>query len=877
MSSTDGGARELTPMMQQYMLIHEQVPDCILFFRLGDFYEMFADDARVAARELDLTLTTRDHANPDLESQIPMCGVPFHAYESYLSRLVTKGYKVAICEQTEDPSKAKGLVKREIVRVVTPGSVTESAMLDEGRNNYMACVYCAQQRWGLAFCDISTGAFFVTSAVQSDAQQRVICELGQFSPVEVLLGGEASGCEALQQALQQRLQCCVQDALPDLFDVSANEAVLLTQFGVGCLQELGLSAEPEAVSAAGALLQRLQGLQKSPLPHIRQLKRYLAGEYMQLDLATRRNLELTETLRSREKKGTLLWVLDRTKTAMGGRLLRSWLEKPLLNVPQITRRLGAVEELFQKTVDREELIRLLADVCDLERVLARAATGAANARDMRSLAVGASALPGIKTILSTMSGTLLSMLSQNFDALEDICDHLHRAIVDDPPVSVRDGGMIRPGFSAELDEYHSLLENGKQALSDVEAAEREKTGIRNLRVRYNRVFGYSIEVPKSYTGPIPEGYIRRQTLTNAERYITVELKDLEDRILNARERVTVLEGELFSGLKDYLVAAAERIQATAATVAQIDVLCSLADVAVKNGYTMPEVDLSGQIEIQEGRHPVVERMQNDGLFVANSTRLGMAGDRAAIITGPNMAGKSTYMRQVALIVLMAQIGSFVPAKRARIGLTDRIFTRIGASDDLAAGRSTFMVEMAEVADILRYATQDSLLIFDEIGRGTSTFDGMAIARAVLEYVSDPRRLGAKTLFATHYHELTVLADELQDVKNYNIAVRRRDGQIVFLRRIVPGPADESLGVEVARLAGLPDRVITRARSILKSLEAGEAVKPAGTKKPVAAPDNQLSLSQLSNDKIRQRLENLTLETMTPLEAMAELSRLKQLL
>ena len=652
---------------------------------------------------------------------------------------------------------------------------------------------------------------------------------------------------------------------------------LLGQFQAASLADLGLGSEPAAVLAAGALLQQLQGLQKNPLPHIRTMDRYLAGEYMELDLATRRNLELTETLRTREKKGTLLWVLDHTQTAMGGRMLRAWLDKPLLNVPEITRRLGAVEELHRRTVDREELIRLLRDVSDLERVVGRVATGSANARDMKSLGIGASCLPKLKALLSGMTSTRLTALYGAFDTLEDIVDTLGRAIAEDPPVSIREGGFIRAGYNAEVDELHGLLEGGKSALAAIETTEREQTGIRTLRVRYNKVFGYYIEISKSYLDQVPDRYIRRQTLTNAERFITPELKELEDKVLNARERVIELEGQLFEELRQYLIANAERIQATAAIVAEIDVLSNLAAVAVKNGYTMPEVDLSGQIEIEEGRHPVVEQMLSGSLFVPNSTRLGMAGDRTAIITGPNMAGKSTYMRQVALIVLMAQIGSFVPAKTARIGLVDRIFTRIGASDDLAAGRSTFMVEMTEVADILRYATAGSLLIFDEIGRGTSTFDGMAIARAVLEYAADPKRLGAKTLFATHYHELTVLAEELADVKNYNIAVRKRDGQVVFLRRIVAGPADESLGVEVAKMAGLPDRVITRARTILKALEAGETVKAAGKKKSAAPLEDQLSLDQMSNDKIRQRLENLALETMTPLEAMTELYKLKQML
>ena len=868
----------LTPMMQQYNQIHQRVPDSILFFRLGDFYEMFGEDARTAARELDLTLTTRDHSNPDPETQIPMCGIPFHAYESYLSRLVARGYRVAICEQMEDPALAKGLVKREIIRVVTPGTVTESAMLEENRNNYMALVWKAPQQelWGLSFCDISTGAFYVTSAEGDDAEDRVLCELGRFSPAEIRLGGGAGESRALSDALGSRITCPWSMGEPEWFTVENAGEMLRRQYPERTAELSALSQIPAELLAAGAMVSVLLDCRMNALRHLRLPERILAGQYMELDLATRRNLELTETIRSREKKGTLLWVLDRTNTAMGGRMLRAWLERPLLSVAEIRRRQSAVTELTEKGVDREELRRLLRNVSDLERVIGRISTGSANARDMRALADGAEDFPAIREMLGTMSAPMLRGLYERFDTLDDIRQTLSRAIVDDPPVSIREGGMIRAGYNAELDEYHDLLDGGKTALAAMETRERDRTGIRTLRVRYNRVYGYYIEVSNSFRDQVPENYVRRQTLTNAERYFTPELKELEEKLLTARDRVTELEGELFAGLREWLTEQSERILTAAAMAAQTDVLCCLADTAVRYGYACPEVDTSGVLSIRDGRHPVVERMLSEG-FVANSTELGEAGNRTAIITGPNMAGKSTYMRQVALITLMAQIGSFVPAASARIGITDRIFTRIGASDDLGSGQSTFMVEMTEVAEILRCATRDSLLIFDEIGRGTSTFDGMAIARAVVEHAADRKKLGARTLFATHYHELTDLETEDNDIKNYNIAVRKREGRVVFLRRIVPGPADESLGVEVAKMAGLPESVIRRAREILKALEAGEEVRSRGSGRRPAEAAGQISLTEINDTAIRHRLENLQLDTLTPLEAMMELDRLKHML
>jgi len=861
---------DLTPMMQQYREQKARNPDCILFFRLGDFYEMFEQDAVLVSRELDLTLTSRDHSkDKDADEKIPMCGVPFHSSESYIARLVAKGYKVAICEQMEDPALAKGLVKRDIIRIVTPGTVTESSMLVESKNNYYACVYERAGTYGLAFCDVSTGAFCATEASEEAAAN----ELGAFSPAEALLGGGADESPLLREVLTDRLGSCVSSCGEDRFDADLCAAAVAAQFGK-TPEALGLADAPAAVIAAGALLQQLRETQKNDLPHIRELEYYLPGRYMGLDLTARRNLELTQTMRSKEKRGSLLWVLDKTKTAMGGRLLRSWMERPLLSPAQIEKRLSATQELVKKTIDREELIVCLQSVSDFERVMARLVTGTASCRDLVSLAQGAARLPEIRRRLSSMTAPLLVSLCEGLDTLEDLAELIGRAIVDEPPFTLREGGFIREGFDPEIDRLREIQSNGKGALTAIETQEKEKTGIRNLRVGYNHVFGYYIEVAKGQVSLVPDSYIRKQTLANGERYITQELKELENTILTAKDRVVSLEYEQFQQVREQVTAEAPRVQATAQAIAALDVLCSFASVAVKNRYCRPEVDLSGEISITEGRHPVVEQVLKDSLFVPNDTRLGAPDCRVAIITGPNMAGKSTYMRQVALIVLMAQMGSFVPAKSARIGVVDKLFTRIGASDDLAAGQSTFMVEMTEVADILKNATPRSLLILDEIGRGTSTFDGMAIARAVLEYAADRKKLGAKTLFATHYHELTDLESELDGVKNYNIAVKKRQGDMIFLRKIVPGAADDSYGVEVAKLAGLPDKVIARARDILKKLESESA---APVRREQAPRDDQLSLLDVRADDVRRALEAVTVETLTPIEALNFLYRLKNML
>ena len=864
---------ELTPMMQQYRTVKEQNPDCILFFRLGDFYEMFDEDARIASRELDLTLTSRDHAKDKaLEDKVPMCGVPFHSSEGYIARLVQKGYKVAICEQMEDPALAKGLVKRDIIRIVTPGTVTESSMLDESKNNYYACVYGQNGCFGAAFCDISTGAFSATAISGPDAEDAVCSELGSFSPTELLLGGDAEASETIRAAASGRLGCCMGRTHEHQFDLSLCRAAVEAQFSK-TQEQLGLAEQDAVVIAAGALLCALRDAQKNELPHIRSLDFYVAGKFMGLDLTARRNLELTETMRSKEKKGSLLGVLDQTKTAMGGRLLRAWMERPLLSPNAISKRLSATQELVDRTIDREELRLSLRDVSDYERVMARIVTGTANCRDLVALGQGAAVLPAIHDRLSAMRSPLLQEIFESLDTLEDLKTAIEQTIVDEPPFTLREGGMIRDGANEELDRLREIQNGGTGMLTAIEAREKEATGIRNLRVGYNRVFGYYIEVAKGQLGLVPDTYIRKQTLSTGERYITQELKELESKILGAKDRIVSLEYEIFTQLRNKISEQSPRVQKTAQAIAQLDVLCSFAHTAVHNHYCRPEVDLSGEIRITQGRHPVVEQMLKNTLFVPNDTVLGADGCRAAIITGPNMAGKSTYMRQVALIVLMAQMGSFVPASSARVGIVDKLFTRIGASDDLSSGQSTFMVEMNEVADILKNATPRSLLILDEIGRGTSTFDGMAIAKAVLEYAVDAKKLGAKTLFATHYHELTSMEQENPEIRNFNIAVKKRQGEMIFLRKIIPGAADDSYGVEVAKLAGLPDKLITRAREVLKELESGAPKAPVVRKES----SDQVSLMDLQADEIREKLAAVNVETLTPIEAMNVLYQLKQML
>ena len=859
---------ELTPMMRQYMEIKEQNPDSILFFRLGDFYEMFGPDARTASRELDLALTTRDKdKNKSFDDKIPMCGIPYHASDAYIARLIAKGYKVAICEQTEDPAAAKGLVKRDIIRVVTPGTVIDESCLSAERSNYLCGVYLDDTGAGLCACDVSTGKAQATVFTGPDRVRALLNELGRFSPAEAVMNETAFFDETLHQALRERFSCHLEKLPAARFTPEEAEKKVRAQFGQDALERLPRD-NMTPLLALGGLLGYLYETQKTDLGHLDQLTWYRTGQYMELDLAARRNLELTETLRGKEKRGSLLWVLDKTKTAMGARNLRAWLQQPLVDVAAIDRRLSAVAALAEHTVAREELILALSGIADMERLIGRVVYGSAGGRDLVSLRASMERLPAVKAQLAAFPSGALHQLDQQLEDLNDLAALIGQTLVDEPPFSVREGEMIRDGFDPEVDRLRSILHGGKSFLAQMEAEEKEKTGIRTLKIGYNKVFGYYIEVSNSFKDQVPAHYIRKQTLVNGERYITQELKDLEHDVLTAKDRDAALEYELFSALRAKLAESVTRVQLAASLIAQLDTLCSFAAVAVKNNYCRPSVDESGVIEIQAGRHPVVEKMRPDALFVPNDTLMGAKEERVSIITGPNMAGKSTYMRQVALIVLMAQVGSFVPAHSARIGVVDRIFTRIGASDDLSAGQSTFMVEMTEVSDILRTATKNSLLILDEIGRGTSTFDGMSIARAVLEHCAE--KLKAKTLFATHYHELTALEQTLPNVRNYNIAVRARGEDIIFLRKIVPGGADRSYGIEVAKLAGLPDSVLKRARAILEELES-QSGRPA----PAAAPDDQLSLSAMAESETADIIRRTQVDSLSPLEALNLLYELKK--
>ncbi|HJB14198.1 MAG TPA: DNA mismatch repair protein MutS [Candidatus Oscillibacter excrementigallinarum] len=855
---------ELTPMMKQYLEIKKDNPDSILFFRLGDFYEMFADDAKLASKELDLTLTSRDHgkhAKPE-EERVPMCGIPYHASEAYIARLIAKGYKVAICEQMEDPATAKGLVKRDIIRVVTPGTVIDAACLEDKSSNFLCGIYMDSQNAGVAFCDISTGKTHLTAFDGPERVEHVINELGRFSPAEAVVNDGACSEKALTDTLTEKFHCRVENGGEGRFRLAEAEKHIRRQFGEEAFDRLPRN-NPAAAMALGGLLNYLYETQKTDLSHINDLDYYEQGRFMELDLTARRNLELTETLRGQEKKGSLLWVLDKTRTPMGGRLLRSWLERPLLSVTAIVKRNAAVAALVENTIQREELIAAMTGLGDMERLIGRIVYGTAGGRDMVSLRSAIERLPVLREQLAAFSGGRLAELAAELDDLTEIGERIGAAICDEPPFSVREGGFIRDGYHEEVDRLRRIMNGGKGVLAEIEAKEKEKTGIRTLKIGYNKVFGYYIEVSNSFKDQVPDTYIRKQTLVNGERYITQELKDLEHEILTASDRVVALEYELFTELRQAISAQSARIQRTAAAVAEVDALVSFAAVAVRNHYCRPTVDESGVIEIHDGRHPVVEQMLKDSLFVPNDTFMGEKEDRVAIITGPNMAGKSTYMRQVALIVLMAQMGSFVPAASARIGVVDRIFTRIGASDDLSAGKSTFMVEMTEVADILRHATRHSLLILDEIGRGTSTFDGMSIARAVLEYCADKKLLGAKTLFATHYHELTELENTLPGTVNYNIAVKTRGEDIIFLRKILLGGADRSYGIEVAKLAGLPDKVVQRAKTVLKELEEENGVQYVAARKE----EDQVSLTAISEGEVLDALRRCQVETLTPLEAM----------
>ncbi|MBP3327341.1 MAG: DNA mismatch repair protein MutS [Clostridia bacterium] len=856
---------EMTPMMRQYLETKKDYPDTILMYRLGDFYEMFFEDAKVVSRELELVLTGRDCGQ---EERAPMCGVPFHSVDSYIARLVAKGYKVAICEQMEDPSQAKGIVRREVVRVLTPGTVIESNMLDEGKNNYLASIILNGKKAGICFADVSTGAVSLTQLEDKDVDSKIINELGKFMPSEILYNPQLISSSKVKDFIKNRLGCMADGIDESALDYTQNLATVLSHFKKESAEDMGISGE-ECIIALGTALSYLHQVQKTGVDNIRSVDFYSDTQFMKIDISSRRNLELTETMRNREKRGTLLWVLDKTKTAMGKRLIRSWLEQPLISPAKITRRHNAVGELCESPVELDTIITSLSSVNDMERLMARIVYETANAKELRSLAATVRMLPEIKNVLSSFGSALLGDIQNDIDLLEDVLSLIENSICEDPPFTVREGGMIKDGFNAELDSLRDIVVNGKGYIAKVQTDEQERTGIKKLKIGYNRVFGYYIEVPNSFKELVPEEYIRKQTLANCERYITSELKDLESKVLGAQERIVKLEYEIFTVIRKKVADEFFRIQKTASALASLDVLCSFATVSVKNNYVCPIITEKPIISIKDGRHPVVEKMLKDSPFVPNDTVLDCDNNRCAIITGPNMAGKSTYMRQVALIVLMAQCGCFVPAGSAEIGIVDSIFTRVGASDDLASGQSTFMVEMSEVANILKNATSKSLLIFDEIGRGTSTFDGMSIARAVLEHTADKKRLGAKTLFATHYHELTELETKLDGVRNYNIAVKKRGDDITFLRRIIPGGADGSYGIEVAKLAGVPNNVVTRARAILKELEAtGVTVPPSAT---VEEEDMlQMSFSNEVGTELIEEIKKIDVNTLTPIEAMQKL-------
>ena len=871
---------EYTPMMQQYLETKKEYKDCILFYRLGDFYEMFFDDAKIASKELELTLTGKSCG---MEERAPMCGVPFHAVDNYLPRLVNKGYKVAICEQVEDPKEAKGLVKREVVRVVTPGTNIDSASLDETKNNFIMSVCYQGDRFGLSFADVSTADFYLTEV---DSAQKLLDEMNKYHPSEMICN-EAffiSGIDLEQ--LKDRYHFLVSPMDATYFEDGYVKDLLLRHFKCMSLDSLGIADFPIGCLSAGALLSYLSDTQKSDLSHMNRITPYVNGNYMLIDSSSRRNLELVETMREKEKKGSLLWVLDKTKTAMGARTLRAFIEQPLIHKEEIIRRQDGISEINKHLISREELREYLNPVYDLERLMTRIAYQSANPRDLIAFKNSIGVIGGIKTVLSDFNSDILKELNNDMDDLSDLYQLIDEAICEEPPVMVHDGGIIKEGFHEEVDRLRHAKTDGKEWLAKLEADEKEKTDIKNLRVKYNKVFGYYLEVTNSYLDKVPDYFIRKQTLTNAERFYTPELKELENTILGAEERLTSLEYEIYKGILDSINAEVSRIQKTAKALAHLDVYLSLAYVAEKNHYVRPKISEDGEIRIEGGRHPVVEKMIDADMFIKNDTVLDNKKNRISIITGPNMAGKSTYMRQTALIVLMAQIGSFVPADKAKISIVDRIFTRVGASDDLASGQSTFMVEMNEVANILKNATANSLLILDEIGRGTSTYDGLSIAWAVVEYVADKKILGAKTLFATHYHELTELEGKLDGVNNYCVAVKENGDDIVFLRKIIPGGADKSYGVLVAKLAGVPDPVIHRANEIVTELVkndianvarniAGDSSKTKVSVTPDYVSPNQMTIfDTVSDSDIVDEIKELDIKNLTPMDALNLLNELQ---
>lgn len=862
----------MTPMMQQYFEIKDKYKEYILMYRIGDFYEMFYEDAKLASGELDLVLTGRDCGE---DERAPMCGVPYHAVEGYIGKLVSHGYKVAICEQLEDPSLAKGLVKRDVIRMITPGTLTESSLLDEKKNNYICAAYITDDAAGVSFADISTGQISATEFFGGDRMGRLYGEIGVYAPREIVINTSVSALGDIESFLRERLYCTINANQPERFDGEASASAVRKHFGGESLPDEFNDISDPALRAVGGLLSYACETQKSELENLRGLNFYKDGQYLEIDINTRRNLELCESSRRGEKSGTLLWVLDKTKTAAGARLLRNYIDFPLNNPYQVNRRQSAVAELYEKLTERGEIMNSLIRVLDLERLMTRIVYGSANGRDLRALAQTAEKLPQIKADLCKFECEELKSICEGLDMLDDIYALVTTSVIDDPPFSIREGGIIKDGFNPDVDYLRSIMSQSKDWIAKIEETEKKATGIKTLKVGYNRVFGYYIEVSKSYIGEVPERFIRKQTLTNGERYITEELKDMESQMLGASDKLTALEYQLFTQIRVRIAENVHRIQKTAFLLAKLDVYCSLAEVASRNGYCRPEIGYGDIIDIKDGRHPVVEQFSKDTYFVPNDTLLDCSKNRFMLITGPNMAGKSTYMRQVALICLMAQIGSFVPAKEARLCIVDKLFTRVGASDDLAMGQSTFMLEMSEVAYILSHATKHSLIIYDEIGRGTSTFDGMSIARAVAEYTVG-KKIGAKTLFATHYHELTSLESEYDGIVNYNIAAKKKGDDIVFLRKILRGSADDSYGIEVAKLAGVPKEVTKRAKEILSELETGVGYAPKEVKLPEEG-SFAVSFDDMKESEVADKLRGIDINTLTPLEAINLVYELKKLL
>ena len=865
---------EYSPMMQHYLATKEKYKDCILFYRLGDFYEMFFDDAVNVSRELELTLTGKDCGQ---EQRAPMCGIPYHAAESYIAKLVQNGHKVAICEQLEDPKLAKGIVKRDVIRVVTPGTVTESNLLEEKRNNFIMSIFKKGIFFGIAVCDISTGDFYSAEIKEENNFERLLDEISRYSPSEIIANEMLYDCGEEISKIKERFDVYISTEDEEKFSEETEEIYMqyaLSDDKGNIIKDL--EKRPFAVAAINGLIKYIEDTQKTKLEHINKITIYTITKYMSLDINARRNLELTEKMRDKSKKGTLLWVLDKTATSMGGRLLRRWISDPLIDVKEINNRLEAVKEFKDDIILRGELSSSLKGVYDIERLAGKISYGSANARDLNSLKSSASKLPAIKNMLANAKSGMLRKIYDDLDTLDDIFQLIDKAIVDETPILITEGGIIKMGYSPEIDELKTAMIDGKTWLVQLEAREREETGIKGLKVGYNKVFGYYLEVTKSYLSQVPDRYIRKQTLTGGERYITEELKELESKVLGAEEKVVALEYKAFTEIREHIKSQIQRLQKSAMAVSQLDVLCSFAQVAEDFNYCMPEVDDSGIIDVKDGRHPVIEKMLPSGAFVANDTYLDKDSNRVSIITGPNMAGKSTYMRQVALITLMAQIGSFVPATSAHIGVVDKIFTRVGASDDLSMGQSTFMVEMMEVANILKEATANSLVVLDEIGRGTSTYDGLSIAWAVAEYIENKEKCGAKTLFATHYHELTQLEDTLEGVKNYSIAVKEKGEDIIFLRKIIPGGTDESYGVHVARLAGVPKAVTQRANEILKKIERKNVlVNKAQEKEDKKQVSGQLDLYNFKLAEIAHELDKVNVNELTPIEALNTLVKIKE--